>query len=107
MGLLEELNELLSVGCRHEFELTLGDREGQGSLACCSPWGHKESDMTEQLNNNKCKVLTNKRYKEFALVITHIITVAISLSYASVVSLNSDLERLHCSTRQAKCTVNN
>ena len=26
--------------------------EGQGSLACCSPWGHKESDATEQLNNN-------------------------------------------------------
>ena len=37
----------------HEFEQTLGDSEGQGSLACCSPWGHKESDMTEQLNNNK------------------------------------------------------
>ena len=33
----------------HEFEQTLGDSEGQGSLACCSPWGHKESDMTEQL----------------------------------------------------------
>ena len=31
--------------------------EGQGSLACCSPWGHKELDMTEQLNNNKsCSV---------------------------------------------------
>ena len=28
----------------HEFEQTLGDSEGQGSLACCSPWGHKESD---------------------------------------------------------------
>ena len=27
-----------------EFEQTLGDGEGQGSLACCSPWGHKESD---------------------------------------------------------------
>ena len=27
----------------------LGDSEGQGSLACCSPWGHKESDMTERL----------------------------------------------------------
>ena len=27
--------------------------EGQGNLACCSPWGHKESDTTEQLNNNK------------------------------------------------------
>jgi len=26
----------------HEFEQTLGDSEGQGSLACCSPWGHKE-----------------------------------------------------------------
>ena len=31
----------------HEFEQTPGDGEGQGSLACCSPWGHKELDMTE------------------------------------------------------------
>ena len=30
----------------HEFEKTLGDSEGQGSLVCCSPWGHKESNMT-------------------------------------------------------------
>ena len=30
----------------HEFEQALGDSEGQGSLACCSPWGHKESDTT-------------------------------------------------------------
>ena len=36
----------------HEFEWTLGDSEGQGSLACCSPWDGKELDMTEQLNNN-------------------------------------------------------
>ena len=36
----------------HEFEQTLGDVEGQGRLACYSPWGHKESDMTEQLNND-------------------------------------------------------
>ena len=41
------------VGCFHEFEQTLGDSERQGSLACCSPWGHKESDMNEQLNSNK------------------------------------------------------
>ena len=34
-----------------ESEQTLGDSEGQGSLACCSPWGHRESDKTEQLNN--------------------------------------------------------
>ena len=37
----------------HEFEQTPGDGEGQGSLACCSPWCHKEEDMTERLNNKK------------------------------------------------------
>ena len=36
----------------HEFEQTPEDGEGQGSLTCCSLWGHKESDMTERLNNN-------------------------------------------------------
>ena len=36
----------------HEFEQTPGDSEGQGSLACCNPWGCKESDMTERLNNS-------------------------------------------------------
>ena len=35
----------------HEFEQAPGDGEGQGSLVCCSPWGRKESDTTEQLNN--------------------------------------------------------
>jgi len=34
----------------HEFELALGVGDGQGSLACCSIWGHKESDTTERLN---------------------------------------------------------
>ena len=34
----------------HEFEEMLGDGEGQGTLACCGPWGGKESDTTEQLN---------------------------------------------------------
>ena len=43
------------VGCHHqlnghEFEQSLGDGEGQGSLACCSPWGCKVSDTTEWLN---------------------------------------------------------
>ena len=39
----------------HRFEQALRDNEGQGSLVCCSPWGHKELDMTLQLNNNnKC-----------------------------------------------------
>ena len=34
----------------HEFEQALGIGEGQGSLVCCSPWGCRESDMTERLN---------------------------------------------------------
>ena len=34
----------------HEFKQAPEDSEGQGSLVCCSPWGHKELDMTEQLN---------------------------------------------------------
>ena len=33
----------------HEFEQIPGESEGQGSLVCCSPWGLKESDTTEQL----------------------------------------------------------
>ena len=36
----------------HELRQTPGDGEGQGGLVCCSPWGHKESDTTECLNNN-------------------------------------------------------
>ena len=35
-----------------EFEQTSGDSEGQGSLACRSPWSHRELDTTEHLNNN-------------------------------------------------------
>ena len=37
----------------HEFDQTLGDSEEQGSLTCCSPWGGKQSDTTEWLNNNR------------------------------------------------------
>ena len=36
----------------HEFEQALEDGEGQGSVVCCNPRGHKESDMTARLNNN-------------------------------------------------------
>ena len=35
-------------GWNFQFEQTQGDGERQGSLACCSPWGHKESDTTER-----------------------------------------------------------
>ena len=40
----------------HEFEQALGVGDGQGSLACCSPWGHKESDMTERLSWMELKI---------------------------------------------------
>ena len=36
----------------HEFEQALGDSEGRGSLACCSPWGHKELNKTYRLNKD-------------------------------------------------------
>ena len=36
----------------HEFEQAPGDGEGQGSLACCSPWGRKESDTTKWLSHD-------------------------------------------------------
>ena len=39
----------------HEFEQALGDGEGQGSLACYNPWGRKESDRAECLNNDSNK----------------------------------------------------
>ena len=45
----------------HEFEKAPGDSEGQGSLVCCSPWGRKESDRTEWLNNSSTEVWTGFR----------------------------------------------
>ena len=53
----EEKGPTEMVGWHHqlsgqEFAQTLGDYERQGSLVHCSPWGHKESDMTERLKNN-------------------------------------------------------
>ena len=36
----------------HDFEQALGVGDGQGGLACCSPWGRKESNVTERVNDN-------------------------------------------------------
>ena len=41
----------------HEFEWTPGDGDGQGGLACCHSWGHKESDTAERLNWTELKLL--------------------------------------------------
>ena len=44
----------------HESEQTLGNNAGQGGLACCNPWGHKELHTAEQLNN--CVIKTFRKY---------------------------------------------
>ena len=61
------------VGWHHrlngqKFAQTLGDSEGQGSLVHCSPWGHKESHMTERLNNNHNTWSTLKNYLLIELI---------------------------------------
>ena len=58
VGWHHQLNE-------HEFEQIPRDGEGQRCLACCSPWGRKESDMTERLSNNNNLLLTYPYLKHY------------------------------------------
>ena len=51
----------------HEFEWTLGVGDGQGGLACCSSWGHKESDTTERLNWTDGIILTKRGSLKWAV----------------------------------------
>ena len=52
----------------HEFDQTLGDGEGQGSLVCCNLWDHKESDTIERLNNSNSKILIKQQNSQAAPV---------------------------------------
>ena len=52
----------------HEFEQAPGGGEGQGSLVCCSPGGHKELDTTERLNKNN-NALDGKTHNKFIPVV--------------------------------------
>ena len=54
----------------HEFEQTQGDGKGQGSLACCSPWGRKESDTIEWLNWTE-HGSTHQNKTQFPLSLSH------------------------------------
>ena len=59
------MDEMAGWHHRHdgqEFEQVLGVGDGQGGLTCCSPWGHKELDMTEQLNGTELKGITHTHY---------------------------------------------
>ena len=48
----------------HEFKKALGVGDGQGGLVCCSPWGHKELDMTEWLNWTELRDQGSKKVDE-------------------------------------------
>ena len=66
----------------HEFGQTQGDSEGQGSLACCSPWGCKEWGMTERLNNNNVGVnITTFITPSFPVVNSTILTILSSVMW--------------------------
>ena len=58
VGWHHQLNE-------HKFEQTPGDGEGQGCLACYSPWGRKESDTAERLSNNNNLLSTHTYLKHY------------------------------------------
>ena len=65
----------------HEFEETPGDSEGQGSLVCCSPWGHKESDTTEPLKNNLEFPIKLMIKLQALRVVTDLVTHSLLLSF--------------------------
>ena len=48
----------------HEFEQAPGDDEGRGGLVCCGPWGCRESDTTERLNNSNklCEAAPDRKH---------------------------------------------
>ena len=72
----------------HEFEQTMGDSEGQASLACCSPWGRKESDTTWQLNNsNKSALNTRIPETSFTLFYFSFFCTAIVIFYYTILYL--------------------
>ena len=74
----------------HEFEQALGNGEGQGSLACCSPCGHKESDRTDWLNSNNSN--SNLLSTEFSIsinILLHLKKVDSFFKYTSFHTVSS------------------
>ena len=71
----------------HEFEQASGDGDGQGSLRCCSPWGCKELNTTEQLNNKK-NISSSITEATFQVLESH---------YVAAILINADIECVsHC-----------
>ena len=81
----------------HEFEQAPRDSERQGSLACCSPQGHKELDMPQQLNNNKRGLLGCLCLFAFSILFSILYLVAVISTFLSSRSLTcSSAQLFHC-----------
>ena len=82
----------------HEFEQALGDGEGQGSLACCSLWGRKESGTTQGLSNNNLRyaylssVFGEMSVKVFGPVLNCVICVPL---FIFSLKLNQTFQHIH------------
>jgi len=86
----------------HEFEQTLGD--GQGSLAYCSPWSHKESDTTEQLkSNNNQHIMLKQRVLPVLLRTTQGQFVHLGCGATQPLAITYDVP-VHCSLKTASIT---
>ena len=88
----------------HEFEQTPGDGERQGNLVCCSPWGHRESDTTEQQRHaghaTEEEIQTaDKHVKRRAALLV--------IEYAESVQFKTTMRYCHTPTRMAKVTNSN
>ena len=79
-----------------------GDGEGQGSLACCSPWGHKELVTNERLNKNSTYAMT----KKLKQVLTWMLCLWLSFSHMKDRAIqNMELRPYHCLLSQERWKV--
>ena len=85
----------------HEFERAPGVGDGQGGLACCCPWNHKESDMTERLNRTELKDLQINRTLSLWGVVLYVSLSSLSEQAAFVSSSHNAVGVLHLGVRIA------
>ena len=91
----------------HEFEQTPGACDGQGGLVCCSPWGHKESDTTWRLNNNKDESQLISSPVRLFLVWCWALRLERSKRRALQCSWGADAKTVHADTTCDKCVSSN
>ena len=80
----------------HECDQAPGDSEGQGSLACCSPWGCKESDMTEWLNNSNKAPMRHRWWDMKGRVSIHALSAHTFLAASHLCILERCLPGVRC-----------